>query len=98
MKFYNVNSLFLIKDTAIIQGLLNGTLTRHGGVIRETASRIVRHLAETSSFYLLTYSELSARLESLQAFTKLCHKAKVKNSLALLPTTKDNAWYTLSSL
>ena len=45
-----INSLFLIKDTAIIQGLLNGSLTRYGGVIRETATgRIVRHLAESPS-------------------------------------------------
>ena len=45
-----INSLFLIKDTSIIQGLLNGTLTRYGGVIRETGTgRIVRHLVETPS-------------------------------------------------
>ena len=44
------NSLFLVKDTAVIQGLLNGTLTRYGGVIRETATgRIVKHLVESPS-------------------------------------------------
>ncbi|VEP12188.1 conserved hypothetical protein [Hyella patelloides LEGE 07179] len=49
--------------------------------------------------YLDIYSELSARLESLQAFTNLCQKAEVKNSLALLPSTeKENGWYTLSSV
>ena len=36
------------KDPAIIQGLMDGSLRRAGGVIRETATgRIVRHLAET---------------------------------------------------
>lgn len=35
-------------DLAIIQGLVNGSLKRFGGVIRETGTgRIVRHLAET---------------------------------------------------
>ena len=43
-----INPTFLIKDPAIIQGLLNGTLTRHGGVIREAATgQIVRHLIES---------------------------------------------------
>ena len=43
-----INPTFLIKDPAIIQGLLNGTLTRHGGVIREAATgQIVRHLVES---------------------------------------------------
>ena len=43
-----INPTFLIKDPAIIQGLINGTLTRHGGVIRETATgQIVRHLVES---------------------------------------------------
>ncbi len=45
-----INSLFLIKDTAIIQGLLNGSLTRYGGVVRDAATgQIVRHLAESPS-------------------------------------------------
>lgn len=43
-----INPTFLIKDPAIIQGLISGTLTRHGGVIRETATgQIVRHLVES---------------------------------------------------
>ena len=43
-----INPTFLIKDPAIIQGLINGTLTRHGGVIREAATgQIVRHLVES---------------------------------------------------
>ena len=43
-----INPTFLIKDPAIIQGLINGTLTRHGGVIRESATgQIVRHLVES---------------------------------------------------
>ena len=33
-----INPTFLIKDPAIIQGLSNGTLIRHGGVIREAAT------------------------------------------------------------
>ena len=43
-----INPTFLIKDPAIVQGLVNGTLTRHGGVIREAATgQIVRHLVES---------------------------------------------------
>ncbi|MDJ0633701.1 MAG: hypothetical protein QNJ34_10990 [Xenococcaceae cyanobacterium MO_188.B29] len=44
-----INTSFLIKDPAIIQGLLNGTLKRYGGVIREVGNppSIVRHLVET---------------------------------------------------
>ena len=43
-----INPTFLIKDPAIIQGLINGTMTRHGGVIREAATgQIVRHLVES---------------------------------------------------
>ncbi|WP_036488115.1 hypothetical protein [Myxosarcina sp. GI1] len=52
-----INPLFLIKDPVIIQGLLSGSLTRYGGVIREAATgRIVRHLVETPSMtnYLMT--------------------------------------------
>lgn len=45
-----INSTFLIKETSIIQGLLDGKLTRYGGVIRETATgQIVRHLVESPS-------------------------------------------------
>ncbi len=44
-----INLIFLIKDPIIIQGLLNGTLFRYGGVIREKATgRIVRHLVESN--------------------------------------------------
>ena len=43
-----INSTFLLKDPAIIQGLLDGSLARYGGVIRETATgQIVRHLIES---------------------------------------------------
>lgn len=46
--------------------------------------------------YLDTFSELSARLETLQDFTMLCQKAEVKSSLELLPETQsDSTWYTL---
>lgn len=41
---------FFLNDPAILKGLLDGTLTRYGGVIRETATgQIVRHLVESSS-------------------------------------------------
>jgi hypothetical protein len=43
-----ITPTFLINDPAIIQGLLNGTLTRYGGVVREAATgQIVRHLVES---------------------------------------------------
>lgn len=46
--------------------------------------------------YLDTFSELSARLESLQNFAILCQKTGVKNSLELLPSQKgEGSWYTL---
>lgn len=48
--------------------------------------------------YLDTFSELSARLETLQDFTTLCQKNGVKSSLELLPKTQnDNSWYILPS-
>ena len=43
-----IETTLLVKDSAIIQGLLDGSLKRFGGVIREAATgRIVRHLLET---------------------------------------------------
>lgn len=46
--------------------------------------------------YLDTFSELSARLETLQDFTTLCQKTGVKNSLELLPNNREEgSWYTL---
>lgn len=43
-----VDAKFLINDPQIIQGLLDGTLTRFGGVIRETGTgQIVKHLVES---------------------------------------------------
>ncbi len=48
--------------------------------------------------YLDTFSEVSARLETLQNFATLCQKAEVKSSLELLPKIEeDNNWYTLPS-
>lgn len=45
-----IETTLLVKDSAIIQGLLDGSLKRFGGVIREAATgRIVRHLLETPS-------------------------------------------------
>ncbi len=47
--------------------------------------------------YLDTFSELSARLETLQDFAILCEKTGVTNSLELLPTQqKGDGWYTIS--
>lgn len=41
-------TILLTDDLAITQGLINGSLKRFGGVIRDTGTgRIVRHLAET---------------------------------------------------
>lgn len=41
-------AILLTDDLAIMQGLINGSLKRFGGVIRDTGTgRIVRHLAET---------------------------------------------------
>ncbi len=46
--------------------------------------------------YLDTFSELSARLESLKTFTSLCQQTEVKSSLDLLPTKQaEQGWYTL---
>jgi hypothetical protein len=46
--------------------------------------------------YLDTFSELSARLKSLQNFAILCQKTGVKNSMELLPSQKkEGTWYTL---
>lgn len=43
-----INSTFLLKDPTIIKGLLDGSLARYGGVIREAATgQIVRHLTES---------------------------------------------------
>jgi hypothetical protein len=46
--------------------------------------------------YLDTFSELSARLETLQDFATLCQKTGIKKSTELLPTQQaKNTWYTL---
>lgn len=45
--------------------------------------------------YLDTFSELTARLDTLQNFASLCQTTGVKNSLELLPTEQNNNWYTL---
>lgn len=46
--------------------------------------------------YLDTFSELSARLETLQDFAILCQKTGVQNSLELLPNKQeDGNWYIL---
>jgi hypothetical protein len=46
--------------------------------------------------YLDTFSELSARLETLQNFATLCQKTGVKNSIELLPAEREeSSWYTL---
>lgn len=43
-----IDTTLLVNDPAIIQGLLDGSLKRFGGVIREAATgKIVRHLLET---------------------------------------------------
>ena len=47
--------------------------------------------------YLDTFSELSARLETLKDFTILCQKNGVKSSLELLPKTQDSIWYIPSN-
>ncbi|BAZ45576.1 hypothetical protein NIES4102_26000 [Chondrocystis sp. NIES-4102] len=48
--------------------------------------------------YLDTFSELSARLETLKDLTTLCQKTGVKSSLELLPKTQDDQnWYILPS-
>ncbi|MUG99670.1 hypothetical protein F7734_48285 [Scytonema sp. UIC 10036] len=45
-----IDTTLLVNDSAIIQGLLNGSLKRFGGVIRDAATgRIVRHLLEPLS-------------------------------------------------
>lgn len=46
--------------------------------------------------YLDTFSEISARLETLQDFTTVCQKTGVKSSLELLPSKQEEGtWYTL---
>lgn len=46
--------------------------------------------------YLDTFSELSARLETLQSFATLCRETGVKSSLELLPTEREESgWYVL---
>ncbi|HEY9771505.1 MAG TPA: hypothetical protein V6C71_23920 [Coleofasciculaceae cyanobacterium] len=46
--------------------------------------------------YLDTFSELSAKLETLQDFAFLCQKIGVKSSLELLSSKQEEAiWYTL---
>ena len=46
--------------------------------------------------YLDTFSELSARLETIQYFATLCQIAEVKSSLDLLPSKREGGtWYTL---
>ena len=47
--------------------------------------------------YLDTFSELSARLETIQDFVTLCQKTGIKSSQELLPTeSQESGWYTLS--
>ena len=47
--------------------------------------------------FLDTFSELSARLETLQDFTTLCQKTGVKNSRELLSDTQNNNWYIINA-
>lgn len=75
-----INTDLLVDNPEIIQGLLNGEMTRYGGVIRwakgtEKAGQIVKHLTESSP---LTYS-IEKGLSQLMGLTQIAAGASVLN-------------------
>lgn len=80
-----IDAIFLVQDPRIVQGLLDGSLTRHGSVIRwskgtEKGGQIVKHLSEVPDIPGTNPSNLIGKqLSSMMGLTQIAAGASVLN-------------------